>query len=219
MHELHVDSISKSFGANRVLSDIFISCKPGDLIGLLGRNGSGKSTLLKIIAGLLSADNKYIRVDGQNISNLSAHNRKIGYLPQDSFLPTHLKVNRIIDLFCKADIGSLKASPHVKPFLNRKSKELSGGERRVIEILLIIHSGVQYVLIDEPFNGVEPLHKEDVKNLIKGYSQEKGFIITDHDYKNILAIATKMIILHEGSIKEIKAEEDLVKWGYLPEFL
>lgn len=219
MHELHVDSVSKSFGANQVLTDIFISCKPGDLIGLLGRNGSGKSTLLKIIAGSLSADNKYIRVNGQNISSVSNCKRKIGYLPQQSFLPTHLKVNRIIDLFCTADVGSLKDSPHVKPFLNSKSKELSGGERRMIEILLIIHSGVQYVLIDEPFNGVEPLHKEDVKNLIKEYSQGKGFIITDHDYKNILAIATKIIMLHDGSIKEIKAEEDLIKWGYIPEIL
>jgi ABC-type multidrug transport system ATPase subunit len=219
MHELHIDSVSKSFGANQVLTDIFISCKPGDLIGLLGRNGSGKSTLLKIIAGSLSADNKYIRVDGQNISSVSDSKGKIGYLPQDNFLPTHLKVNRIIDLFCKSDIGSLKNSPHIKPFLNSKSKELSGGERRMLEILLIIHSGAQYILIDEPFNGVEPLYKEDVKNLLKGYSQEKGFIITDHDYKNILAIATKMMMLHHGSIKEIKADEDLIKWGYLPDLL
>jgi ABC-type multidrug transport system ATPase subunit len=218
MDELHIDSIRKSFGLNQVLTDIFITCKPGDRIGLIGRNGSGKSTFLKIIAGSLSADNKFIKVNGQHVTSLAESQRKISYLPQNNFLPTHLKVNRAIDLFCKSEIDALKNNPRVKPFLKRKSKELSGGERRMIEILLIIHAGAQYILIDEPFNGVEPIYKEDIKNLIKEHSRERGFIITDHDYKSVSAITTKTILLHEGSIKEIRTEAELIKWGYLPEF-
>ena len=87
----------------------------------------------------------------------------------------------------------------------------------MIEILLIIHAGAQYVLIDEPFNGVEPLYKVEIKKLIQEHSREKGFIVTDHDYKSILALTTKIILLHEGCVKEIKTEEDLIKWGYLPD--
>jgi ABC-type multidrug transport system ATPase subunit len=217
MDELYVDSVRKSFGFKHVLTDIFISCKPGDRIGLIGRNGSGKSTCLKIIAGSLKADNHFIRVNGQHITGLAESQGKISYLPQNNFLPTHLKVNRIIDLFCKTEIDTLKNNPHIKPFLKRKSKELSGGEQRMIEILLIIHAGAQYVLIDEPFNGVEPLYKVEIKKLIQEHSREKGFIVTDHDYKSILALTTKIILLHEGCVKEIKTEEDLIKWGYLPD--
>ena len=145
MRELQVDSVSKSFGYSQLLSDIYFSCRPGEIIGLLGRNGCGKSTLLKIIFGSLCADNKFVRVNGAIASTLSETKNKISYLPQNSFLPSHLKIKKIIDLFCKPRTYLLEINPHVKPFLNRKSNELSGGERRIIEILLILNSTAEYI--------------------------------------------------------------------------
>ncbi len=110
----------------------------------------------------------------------------------------------------------LKGHEHVNPFLNRKSGSLSGGERRLIEILLILQTPANYILIDEPFNGVEPIHKNHIKSLIQSHAQDKGFIITDHDYENILDIATKTILLHEGSTKKITSKKDLMYFGYIP---
>jgi ABC-type multidrug transport system ATPase subunit len=216
MHELHVDSVVKSFGANQVLHDIFISCKPGEIIGLFGRNGCGKTTLLKIIFGSLRAENKFIRVNERIVKTLRENNNNIAYLPQRNFLPSHLRIKKVVDLFCEPlQRNSLKNNPHVKPFLNRKSPELSGGERRMVELLLILNSTAQYILIDEPFNGVEPLYKEEIKKIIQEHSQQKGFIITDHDYWSIVAIATKVMLLKDGSIKETKTGDDLLKINYL----
>jgi len=216
MHELHVDSVCKSFGTRQVLHDIFISCKPGEIIGLFGRNGCGKTTLLKIIFGSLRAENKFIKVNGRIVQTLRENQNNIAYLPQKNFLPGHLQVKKIFDLFCKStQTNSLKNDLHVKPFLDRKSKELSGGERRMIELLLILNSNAQYILIDEPFNGVEPRYKEEIKNNIQKHSEHKGFIITDHDYLSIVAIATKVMLLQDGSIKETTAGDELIKVNYL----
>lgn len=220
MHELHVDSVCKSFGNIQVLSDIYFSCRPGEIIGLLGRNGCGKSTLLKIILGSLSADNKFVRVNGTIVTTLSETKKKVSYLPQNSFLPSHLKLKRIIDLFCQPHVTNLlKNNQHVRPFLHRKSNELSGGERRIIEILLILNSTAEYILIDEPFNGVEPLYKEEIKKTIQQHSKDKGFVITDHNYRSVVAIATKIMLLQEGSLKEIKSTDELIERDYLPETL
>src|SRR6187455_258783 len=102
MHELHVDSVCKSFGTRQVLHDIFISCKPGEIIGLFGRNGCGKTTLLKIIFGSLRAENKFIKVNGRIVQTLRENQNNIAYLPQKNFLPGHLQVKKIFDLFCKS---------------------------------------------------------------------------------------------------------------------
>lgn len=217
MSELHVDSVSKSFGVNQVLTDIFISCKPGDIIGLLGRNGGGKSTLLKIVFGALKADNKFVRIDGKMVSGLCESKGMIAYLPQNNFLPGHLKISTIVELFCKtSEVDDIKSNQHVAPFLNKRSNELSGGERRMVEILLIIHATAKYILIDEPFNGVAPIYKDDVKRLVQEHSREKGFVITDHDHMNIMDIATKIILLQDGCTREIKTKDELVYWGYMP---
>ena len=220
MRELHVDSVCKSFGYTPLLSDIYFSCRPGEIIGLFGRNGSGKSTLLKIIFGSLSAESKFVRVNGTVVSTVSESKKKISYLPQNSFLPSHLKIKRIIDLFCEPGRTKLlESNHHVKPFLHRKSNELSGGERRIIEILLILSSTTEYILIDEPFNGVEPIYQEEIKKILQQHSSEKGFVITDHNYRSVIEIATKVMLLQDGSLKEIKAPDELIKGRYLPEAL
>ena len=216
MAQLHVDSISKWFGTNQLLLDIFISCKPGDLIGLLGRNGCGKSTLLKIIFGSLKAETKFVSINGNMLQTLGDSKNRIAYLPQNNFLPSHLTIKKIANLFGSPE--SLLDNQHVKPFLNRKSAELSGGERRIIETLLVVNSKANYVLIDEPFNGVEPLFKDEIKDAIQERLTDKGFIVTDHDYRNIMAMSTKMLLLQNGGIREIKTLDELVRNNYLPDY-
>ena len=216
MSKLHVDSVIKSFDTKQILTDIYVSCEIGEIIGLLGRNGAGKSTLLKIIFGSLSADSKFIKIDNKILNGLFHNRNLIKYLPQDSFLPNHIKVRTVIDLFCsKSNAELIKKHDLIKPMLQKKSIQLSGGERRLLEILLIIFSDSIYTFIDEPFNGVAPIYKEEIKSIIKRKAKTKGFIITDHDYRNILDIATRIIIIHDGGTKEIKNKEELKYWGYI----
>jgi len=101
--------------------------------------------------------------------------------------------------------------------LCKKSDQLSGGEKRLLEILLITYSNAKYILIDEPFNGIAPIYKEEIKMRIKEQSINKGFIITDHDYWNILDLSTRIILMHDGGTKEIKNKKDLEYWGYIPD--
>lgn len=217
MKGLHADSILKSYGARTILSDVYLGCDVGEIVGLLGRNGCGKSTMLKIIFGVLNAEYRFVRVDDRVQDALSESCKLIKYLPQDSFLPDHIKVKTIISLFCGAsDAGILREHPLVKPFLEKKSRELSGGELRVFEILLIIHSSAKYILIDEPFNGVSPIHVKEIKKAIKSQTGTKGFIITDHSYRNILDISDRIVLIHDQAIRQVKNEQELQYWGYTP---
>lgn len=216
MSSLHVDSVMKNYGKRQLLTDIYLNCHQGEIIGLLGRNGCGKSTLLEIIFGSKSADGKFIKIDEKIIENLSDGHNLIKFLPQDSFLPNHLKVDKIISVFSNQNKAVIKEHHLIKPMLSKKCHELSGGEKRLLEIYLIIYSNAKYVLIDEPFNGIAPIYKEIIKDLITEQSKNKGFIITDHDYRNVLDLATKIILLHNGATKEIKRTEELRYWGYIP---
>ena len=217
MSGLHVDSVRKQIGNNQILNDIFISCQPGQIIGLLGRNGSGKSTLLKIIFGSLAADNKFVAIDDRKSDSLYENRRLIQYLPQDNFLPDHIKIRNIIHCFCSEE-NAVAVMEHdlIRPFLQNKIKQLSGGEKRIVEILLMVHSEAKYLLFDEPFNGVSPLCVEILKDLIKKHSKEKGFIITDHDYENVLDISSTVILMDNGNTKVIKEFDELIAYGYLP---
>jgi len=218
MSKLHVDSVIKTFGTNQVLTDIFISCETGEIVGLLGKNGTGKSTLLKIILGALNADRKFVKVNDKVISSIYENRNLINYLPQNNFLPNHLTVKKIISTFCDNQ-NAEKVSKHhlIVDLLDKKSNQLSGGEKRIIEILLIIYSEAKFILIDEPFNGVAPIYREEIKALIKEESKHKGFIITDHDYRNIIDLSTRLVLLRDGGTKLIKNPKELEYWGYIPE--
>ncbi|QNK64674.1 ATP-binding cassette domain-containing protein [Pedobacter sp. PAMC26386] len=218
MSGLQVDSIRKNFGLRQVLNDIFISCQQGEIIGLLGRNGSGKSTLLKIIFGTVNAENRFVSIDDIPINSLFENQGLIHYLPQENFLPDHIKIKGVISLFCSRHQGAiLTENELIRPFLNQKSSQLSGGERRVVEVLLMVHSEAKYLLFDEPFNGISPLFIEQIKLIITEHTKTKGFLITDHDYHHILEISSNIMLLHEGAIKRIKEVHELVEWGYLPQ--
>jgi ABC-type multidrug transport system ATPase subunit len=217
MKELYVDSVEKSFFERQVLSDIYLTCSPGEILGLLGRNGSGKSTLLQIIFGSLNANHKFVRVDGQVLTTFSQSKGRICYLPQGHFLPSHLTIERSIELFCdKRLIDDVKRLKPVNNLLDRKPGNLSGGQLRLIEVLLVLNSGCPYLLLDEPFIGTSPIEKDKIKNLIKDCSASTGLIMTDHDYHSILDVATRVVVLLDGRVREVKNEDDLVSLEYLP---
>lgn len=218
MSGLHVDSVIKSFDNRQVLTDIFIACERGDIIGLLGRNGTGKSTLLKIVFGTLRAERKFVKVDGKIVNGIFDNRKRVNYLPQHNFLPSHVNIQRIIEVFCSNANAIFVAKHHlIEPMLKLKYRELSGGEKRILEIFLIVYSDSKYTLIDEPFNGVAPVYKDQIKRIILEQSKHKGFIITDHDYSNVLDVASRIIIMHDGGTREVRCKEDLKYWGYIPE--
>jgi ABC-type multidrug transport system ATPase subunit len=216
MSQLYVDSIIKSYDSKQVLTDIFLTCDTGEIIGLIGRNGSGKSTLLKIIFGSISAEQKFVKIDNQRINSIKDNRNLIKYLPQNGFLPNHIKIKTIIDLFCN-NVNAEVISNHrlIKQHLSKRASQLSSGERRILEILLIVYSNAKFILIDEPFNGVAPVYKEDIMQIIKEQSKDKGIIITDHDYRNVMAVSTKLIAIKDGGTIPILSKDDLEKLGYL----
>lgn len=220
MNNLHVDSIIKHYGNRNILSDVYLSCTKGEIIGLLGRNGSGKSTLLKIIFGSVSADTKFVKVGDKIIRGLISNKSTIRYLSQDHFVPENIKIQTLVKIFCDRRTAILVAEHHlIKPLLHMKPSQISGGEKRILEILLIIYAEASYILLDEPFNGVAPIHKETIKALILEQAKYKGFIISDHDYRNVLDISNKTLLLHQGAIRHIKCRDDLMHFGYLPKAL
>jgi ABC-type multidrug transport system ATPase subunit len=216
-HILEADSILHSFGTRILLSDVYLRCQTGEIIGLLGRNGSGKSTLLKIIFGSLAAENKHIRIDG-NIYHQPFQYNLIGYLPQDSFLPSSSSLHQIIDIFIpsKANRSIIKENERIKLHLKKPSSQLSGGELRYFELLLLLHLDAPFLLLDEPFSGIEPIYKEHIKTLLRSYKKEKGFIITDHDYRHIIEVSDKIVLLTDGACKHIKNLYELEDYKYIP---
>ena len=218
MSKIHIDSITKSYNNKVILSDIFISCEKGEIKGLIGRNGSGKSTLLKIVFGTEKAESKFVRVGNKVIKNISDGRNLINYLPQDNFLPDNISIKSLINLFLQKENRKIVLeNEYVKPLLNKKNQDLSGGERRIIEILLIIHSNAEFILLDEPFNGVSPIMRDYIIEYIKKMKSSKGYIITDHDYENVINLADSIVYLQSGFLKEIKDKIELVELGYMTE--
>ncbi|MAX72016.1 MAG: ABC transporter ATP-binding protein [Flavobacteriaceae bacterium] len=216
MSELHIDSVTKSYSGKVVLSDVYLNCKPGEVKGLIGRNGSGKSTLLKIIFGTEKPDFKFIRADNKIIKNVTDRSYLINYLPQENFLPNNTSIKTLISLFLdKKSRKIVLENEYVRPLLRKKNQHLSGGEKRIIEILLIIHSQAKYILLDEPFNGLSPIMRDYIIDYINKNKTSKGFIITDHDYTNIIKLADNLVYLDRGYLKTIDKNE-LSELGYLP---
>lgn len=215
---LEVDSVRKAFWTNQVLTDVYLKCESGDIIGLLGRNGSGKTSLLKIIFGTLYTDYKHIRINNMVLNQPYKTEKMVSFLSQDNFLPKNLSVRQIVNLYSKhLDPKAFLDDSVLSKVLDTTIRVLSGGESRYLEVKLILNLDSQFSLLDEPFNGISPLHIEAIKQMIKDKSNEKGIVLTDHDYRNVLDIANKYFLLFDGGIKKIKTKEDLIVWGYIPD--
>lgn len=215
---LEVDSIRKSFGDKQVLTDIALKCQPGDVIGLLGRNGTGKSTLLKIIFGTLFTDYKFIRINDEILTKPFKSNNTIVYLPQDNFLPKNITVKKVVEFYSDDfDQKKFLEDDVLSKVTGTKIVNLSGGESRYLEVKLLLNLDSVFVLLDEPFNGISPLHIELIKTMILNRSSKKGIILTDHDYRNVLDVANKYYLLFDGGLKPVKTKQDLIDWGYVPD--
>ena len=215
---LEIDSVVKTFDMHVVLTDIYLKCQTGDVIGMLGRNGTGKSTLMKILFGILSADRKFIRIDGKVYDQPYKTINEICYLPQDSFLPKHMTIEKTIELYLgKNQITNFMDDSILQKLNTSKISYLSGGELRYLEIKLLLNTDCKFLLLDEPFNGVSPILVGEIKKLILKASKFKGIILTDHDYRNVLDVANQFCLIYDGGIKRIIDKQELVRWGYIPE--
>lgn len=213
-----MDSIQKRFDEKSVLTDVYLKCETGDIIGLLGRNGSGKSTLLKIIFGIQAADNKFIRVDGIIKDKTSELLREISYLHQENFIPSNFSVRKAISLSIdKESIAAFYDDELITSLKGKNIKQLSGGELRYLEIKLILSNSSKFVLLDEPYNGLSPVMAEKTNVLIVENSKRKGIIITDHNYEKVIQVATKLILMKEGKVHHLKDKSELIGKGYLSE--
>lgn len=218
MSRLEIKGVQKSFGKNRILDGLSFSCETGEIFGLFGRNGSGKSTLLKTLMGTIKAGSIQIAIDNRIVAPSEIiPSKKIGYLPQDSFLPKEMKVREIIPLmFPKGEAQDrIFYSEGVAQFDNIKIGKLSAGQLKYLEILLLCHLKHPFLLLDEPFSMVEPQYIEIIKKLLRSLKATKALVITDHYYRDVLEVADKSFVLKDGKLCEIENERDLEVHEYL----
>ena len=233
MQTIKLIEISKSFKSKKALSNVNIEFKSDRINGLLGPNGSGKTTLFNIVAGFLSPDNGQIILDRQvlNDKNLSIRtNLGISYLPQEASifrdLSVHDNIFAIAELFHNKKNSIKITESLIKQFSlgnfqSTKGKLLSGGERRRAEIARALASNPKFLLLDEPFAGIDPIAIEEVKSTISLLKRMNiGIIITDHNVKEALSIVEFGYIIYNGEIiksgspKEITSDK-FVKKIYL----
>ena len=231
---LEIKKISKSIKEKEIVSNISFDVKAGDIFGLLGPNGAGKTTTFYMIAGLVHADNGKIILVDKDISNTPMHQRSnlgIKYLPQEPSIFQNLSVYE--NLYGLAEL-SLDNKKDIQNFIdismeefnlsdisNLKGRQLSGGQRRKVEIARTLAAEPKIILLDEPFAGIDPIAIEDIKNVLKKLlKKDIGILITDHNVRETLEICTKAAIINNGEIiaqgdKQSLTTNDLVKKVYL----
>ncbi|MCG6187943.1 ATP-binding cassette domain-containing protein [Maribellus maritimus] len=214
-HILEADSIIFEYGQKRVLADVYLRCITGETLGILGRNGSGKSTLLRIIFGDLQTYNKSVRIDGRVIHKTYKEKNLISYLPQFNFLPKSNSIKRIFHHFQLDFSDFLKYFNQFDRYYKSGVNKLSGGEIRILELYLILTSQSMFCMLDEPFTHIMPAHVEIVKSLIQREKQNKGIMLVDHYYNDILDVSDKIILLHNGTTIPVKGKSDLKRLGYI----
>jgi ABC-type multidrug transport system ATPase subunit len=216
---LVVDSLSHSFGDHRVLNGIYLSVEPGEVVGIVGRNGCGKTTMLRAMLGSLSPDHIHLSVADELVSR-AYRSGVLAYLPQDSYLPRRMRVRRVVSLALphSAERAAVAGHPRVATLLRRRLSGLSGGEQRFLEVLLAINFPSRFALLDEPFTEIEPIHREPLGALIRSVASERnrGVVVTDHAYRDVLAIADRVLVMADGVLRPASGEDDLRRWGYTP---
>ena len=231
---LEIKKISKSIKEKKIISNISFDVKTGDIFGLLGPNGAGKTTIFYMIAGLVHADSGKFILAGEDISNIPMHKRSnlgIKYLPQEPSIFQNLSVYE--NLYGLAEL-SLDNKKDIKNFIDismeefnlsdissLKGRQLSGGQRRKVEIARTLVAKPKIILLDEPFAGIDPIAIEDIKNVLKKLlKKDIGILITDHNVRETLEICTQAAIINNGEIiaqgdKQSLTTNDLVKKVYL----
>ncbi len=217
MNTLEFDSINLSYGLHTILSSVHMKCITGNIVGLLGRNGSGKTSLLQSVFGTLSTENKSIRINQERLCSNYLSKKLIGYLPQCDLIPSFLTFSSALKLY-NIDFSKLESSfPELGKILNKKTNEVSGGQRRLFEVLLILYSNHLFSLFDEPFTGVMPIHIERLIRIFAEEKSKKGIILTDHSHRYIREICNQLYVLANGQTYRITDDSQLIRYGYLNE--
>jgi lipopolysaccharide export system ATP-binding protein len=233
---LVVSRIGKSFNKRPVVRSVSLSLKRGEAVGLLGPNGAGKTTCFYMITGLISADTGSIEVDGHDVTKLPMYRRArlgIGYLPQEASIFRGLTAEQNIRATAEllepdgarleAMVEALLAEFGITHIRNTPAVALSGGERRRVEIARCLATHPSYILLDEPFAGIDPIAVGEIRDLVKHLKDRGiGVLITDHNVRDALEVIDRAYILHDGRVlregtpTEIVADRD-VRRVYLGE--
>jgi len=213
--QLLATNLKKHYGTKVAVDDVSFAVSSGEIIGLLGPNGAGKTTCFYMIVGLLSADAGRIELDDIDVTGKPMHLRArqgIGYLPQEASVFRRLSVednlNAVVELRKelsrqqrKSLVDDLLAEFHLENLRKQKGERLSGGERRRLEIARALASEPRFMLLDEPFAGVDPISVADIKAEIRALAAKNiGVLITDHNVRETLDICHRAYIVNEGRI-------------------
>jgi len=232
MKTLKAENLAKSYNGREVVKDVSMSVHSGQIVGLLGPNGAGKTTCFYMIVNLVQADKGRIKIDDEDISHLPMHGRAqkgIGYLPQEASIFRKLSVadNILAILETRKDLNRTQRLEKLEDLLNefhiqhiRSSlgMSLSGGERRRVEIARALAAEPSFILLDEPFAGVDPISVADIMDITRQLKARGiGVLITDHNVRETLAICEKAYIvggghiIAEGTPEQVLASEQVRK--------
>jgi lipopolysaccharide export system ATP-binding protein len=223
--ELRANNLAKTYRGREVIHDVSLSIDSGQIVGLLGPNGAGKTTCFYMIIGIIPADRGSITVNGTDITTLTMHERArhgIGYLPQEASIFRRLTVgdNIMAILQTRSDLNKkqrlarmdeLLEEFHVQHLRDSLGQSLSGGERRRVEIARALATEPDFIMLDEPFAGVDPISVSDIKEIIIHLRNRGiGVLITDHNVRDTLDICEKAYIVGEGRIIASGTAEDVL---------
>ncbi len=217
---LEAERLQKSYGPRMVIKDVHLSVGAGEVVGLLGPNGAGKTTVFYMVVGLVRADAGEIRIDGQPVQNLPIHRRSrlgLSYLPQEASIFRKLTVEENIRAVLELQLGEdgralpktridslLQGLLHdlsIEKLRDSPAPSLSGGERRRVEIARALATQPRFILLDEPFAGVDPIAVIEIQRII-GFLRSRGIgvLITDHNVRETLGICDRAFIISEGRV-------------------
>ena len=214
MHKLHIQDITKNIKKTKILHGISLEIKSGEIVGLLGPNGAGKTTTFYTVCGLVKPSSGNVYFDDKDITSLPLHQRAlkgIGYLPQESSIFKDLSVEDNLILAAEIvtkdkkeqirRVEELLELFNIEPIRQRKGVSLSGGERRRTEIARALVSKPKFLLLDEPFAGVDPIAVKDIQEIIHQLTKiDIGVLITDHNVRETLEICDRAYVMKAGAL-------------------